>query len=107
MGCARRFCRWVGSRDSIAGFASVADGQNDDLFAVVAIEGDIGTLAKFNHPLAELGQQVFDWAADLGMLAEDFDALADCFDGAAGGFRALGGEKGMEAGDIGERRWGP
>ena len=78
----------------------MTDGEDDDLFSVAAVEGDVGTLAKFNHPLTELGGQVFGGATDLGVLAENSDALADGFDGAAGGVRAFGGEKGMEAGDI-------
>ena len=90
-------------RDSVAGFASVADGEDYDLFSVAAVEGDIGALAEFNDPLAELGEQVFDGTADLGVLGEDFDALADGFDGAAGGVRTFGGEEGMETSDVRER----
>jgi hypothetical protein len=68
----------------------VADGEDDDLFAVVAIEGDVCSLAEFDDPLAELGQQVFDGAADLGVLTENFDAQADGFDGTAGGVGTWG-----------------
>ena len=50
----------------------MADGQNRNLSSVVAIERDVGPLAKFNHPLAELGWQIFDGTADLRVLAEDF-----------------------------------
>ena|ERR1017187_3473462 len=94
-------------RNSVAGFASATDGQNYDLLSVVAVEGDVGALAKFDNPLAELGREVFDWATDLGMLAENLHALADRFDGTAGRVRALRGEKGMEAAHIEQRRWEP
>ena len=48
-----------GGIDSIPGFASMAHGQNDDLFPVVMIQSDVGSLPEFNHPLAELRRQLF------------------------------------------------
>ena len=38
----------------------MADRQNYNLFPVVAIQGDVGPLPEFNHPLAKLWRQLFD-----------------------------------------------
>ena len=97
----------VVATDSVAGFATVADGQNHDLLSVVTVEGDIRALAEFDDPLAEFGREVFDGTTDLWVLAENFHALADRFDGTAGGVGAFGSEKLMEAGYVPQGGWGP
>jgi hypothetical protein len=37
----------------MSGFASVADRQNHNLFPVAVRQGDVGSVAEFNHPLAK------------------------------------------------------
>ena len=85
----------------------MADRQNHNLFPVVVIQGDVGTLPEFNHPLAKLWRQLFDKTAYLRVLAERFHALPDRLDGALCGIPALGSEKFMETGHIQQSRWGP
>ena len=58
----------------------MADSQYHDLFPVVMIEGDIGPMPEFNHPLTELRRQLFDRAANLWVLAERFYALPNRLD---------------------------
>lgn len=55
----------------------MADGEDYDFIPVVVVQDDIGSLAEFDDPLAELGRHFFHRAANLGMTAEDFDALPD------------------------------
>ena len=92
---------------SISGFARVADRQNHNLFPLVVIQGDIGPLPEFNHPLAKLRRQLFDRTATLRMLAERLHTLPDRPDGALCGILALGSQKLMEAGHIQQGRVGP
>ncbi len=93
--------------ESISGFAAVADGEDDDLFAVEVVEGDVGSVAEFDYPLAEFGEHFLDRAADLGMFGEGFHALADGGDGAAGCVGTFGGEEIVEASEVTERSLGP
>jgi hypothetical protein len=43
----------------------VADRKYHDLFSVVMIQGDIGSMSEFNHPLAELWRHFFYRTANL------------------------------------------
>ena len=85
----------------------MADGHNHNLFSVVVIQGDVGPVPEFNHPLAKLRRQLFDGTASLRVLAERFHTLPDGPDGALGGIPALGSQEAMEAGHIQQGRWGP
>ncbi len=91
----------------VSGFAAVANGENYDVFAVVVVQNDIGALAEFDDPLAELGRQFFDGAANLRMRAEGFDALSNCLDGSLGCVPAFGSEEVIKAGDIQQSRLRP
>lgn len=57
-------------RCSIAGFAAVADGEDDDAFAVEVIESDAGSVAEVDDLFAEFGEDLFGRAANLGMGGE-------------------------------------
>jgi hypothetical protein len=85
----------------------MADRQNHNLFPVVVIQGDVGPLPEFNHPLAELWWQLFDRPANLRMLAERFHTLPDGIDGALCSIPALGSQKLMETGHIQQGWLGP
>jgi hypothetical protein len=89
-----------GEINSISGFASVADRQDHNLFSVIVIEGDVGSLPKFNHPLTKLWFQLFDRTTNFRVLTEGFYTLPDRLDGALRCFRALGNQKLMETGHI-------
>lgn len=94
----------MGGLSSISGFASVADRQNHDLFPVVVIQGDVGPVPEFNHPLAKLQRQIVHETANLRVLAESFHTLPDRLDGALRSLRALGSQKPMETGHIQQGR---
>src|SRR5258706_9350790 len=76
--------------------------QHHNLFPVVMIESDIGSVSEFNHPLAELRRQLFDRTATLRMLRKRFHALPDCLDHTLGRLPAFGSknEERMETCDI-------
>ena len=85
----------------------MADRQNHNLFPVVMIQGDVGSVPEFDYPLAKLRRQLFDRAANLRVFAERFHALPDRLDGALRGIPALGSQKLMEPGHIQQGRRGP
>ena len=66
----------------------MANRQNDDLFSVVAIQGDVRALPELNHPFAKLSRQLLDWTANLRMFTQRLYALA------------FGSQKLVEAGYI-------
>ena len=85
----------------------MANRQNHNLFPVVVIQCDVGSMPEFNHPLAKLWRQLFDKTANLRVLAERPHALPDRLDGALCGIPALGSQKLMETGHIQQSRLGP
>ncbi len=88
----------------ISGWASVTDGEDHDLFAVVVIEDDISALAEFDDPLTELRRQFVHGAANLWMSAERFHSLPNCLNGSLGRVLAFGGQKIIESSHIQHRR---
>ena len=74
---------------SISGLTPVANGQNNNLFTVEAIQSDVSTLSEFNHPLAKFRRQLFHRPAGFRVLAKCFHAFADLLDGASRGIWAL------------------
>ena len=74
----------------VTGFAAVTNGEDDDLFAVVVIQNDVGALAELDDPLSEFRWQFFDGAANLGVSVERFHALSNCLDGSLGRVPAFG-----------------
>ena len=86
--------------ESVSGFASVTDGQYDDLFPIIMIQGHIGPAAEWNHPLAKIKRHLFGRAADFGMPGEQLYTVPDCPNGALGGIAALGSKEVVESGHI-------
>lgn len=78
----------------------MADCEYHDLFPVVMIKSDVGSVSEFHYPLAELRRHFFDRPANLRMLAESFYTLPDRFDSALGGIPALGSQKIMKPAHI-------
>jgi hypothetical protein len=85
----------------------MANRQDHDFFPVIVIQRKICAMSEFNDPFAELWRHFFNRAAHLRVPGKRFNTLPDRFDGAPGGVSALGSQKGMKAGDIQERRFGP
>jgi hypothetical protein len=76
------------------------DRQNHRLFAIEAIQNDVGSVTKLDNPLAKLRRRLIDRSSDGGMLPKDFDPLADCVNGPHGGFRVFVSEKVIEADNV-------
>jgi hypothetical protein len=68
----------------------MANGQNDDMFSVVEIEGNVGTLPGLNYPFTVFLRQLFDWTANLRVFSQRLYTLPDCLYGAPGRVLALG-----------------
>lgn len=85
---------------SVSRFSTVSDGQDHDLFGVVVIQRDIGSVPELNHPLAEFRWQLFDRTADPGMLGQLLYPLPDRLDRALGRLPALRSQKVVESRHI-------
>jgi hypothetical protein len=80
---------------SLSCFATVSNRENNDLFPVVMVQGDISPMAEFDHPLPEFYGELINWSANLRMFAEGFHALAERSDGALGCIQILRCQKSM------------
>jgi hypothetical protein len=58
----------------------VAYGEENDFFAVIAIEHDIGSAAELDDPLTKFGWEIVDGTADLRMVDERVHARSNGFD---------------------------
>jgi hypothetical protein len=67
----------------------MAGRKDHDFFAVIAIEDDISSMSKADHPLPEFWRHVFEWTADLRVLAQHLDALPDSSGSSDRGFPAF------------------
>ncbi len=62
-----QFTAWCMS--SVPRFASMPNGQNNNLFSIEMVERDICALPKVHYPLAELRKHIFNGPTDLRMFA--------------------------------------
>lgn len=81
-------------------FPAMTDGQNYHSFSIVFISDDIGALAKFDDPLANLWRQVIHHTAYLGVFRQWLYTLVNSSDRSACSAFALGSKKRVEAGHI-------
>ena len=73
----------------MACLAAVADGEDDDLLAVVAVAGDVAALAELDGSFTKLGGQLVDDAADLGVSREKPGSCLNRLGSAPRGLAAL------------------
>ena len=76
------------------------DSKDDNLSSVVVIHRDIGTLAKLDDPLAELGSHLLNRSSDLRMRGKQLHSGADRCDGAARCIGVLWRQKSMQPNHI-------
>jgi len=84
----------------VSHFAAMADCEDHGFSAVIVIEGNVGTLSKFDDPFPKFGRHFLDGAANLGMSSEHLNSLPDGCDGALGCVLAFSSEEVVEALDI-------
>src|ERR1700720_3371486 len=75
---------------SVSRLAPMPHRQHHDIFPVIMIEADIGSVSELNQPLPELRRQLFDRAATLRLPGKALSALTNCLHRALGRVATLG-----------------
>jgi len=85
----------------------MANGQDQNLAAVISVLGDVTTAAKFDRPFAKLRRHVSGWPSHLRMGREQANALAYRFDSSSRGVWIFLLQKSVESGKVAKCRLRP
>jgi len=90
---------------SVPQFALMANGQNDCIFTIVAVQHNVSAIPRFNHPLAKFRLHVICWSADTGLLGDDFHSFANGPHRALGSIYVFFGKESVKTLQVPQRRW--